>query len=76
MTSTPDAPELWTAAQVAAHLGIAPSGVATALRRLGISPAEYTRLNGRGQPRAQYRAAVVRAAAARRPGQGARTDLS
>ncbi|MEU5838623.1 hypothetical protein ABZ820_33825 [Streptomyces diacarni] len=65
---------LWDRDQVAAHLHIAPGSVRGALRRLGVQPVEHRQVPG-GRVRAYYRAEEVRAAAAARPGQGARTDL-
>ncbi len=68
--------ELWSAAQVADHLGLASAASARrALSRLGVTASDY-QLGDRGRPEARYDADQVRQAAERRPGRGARTDLS
>ncbi|MFC8009124.1 hypothetical protein [Streptomyces cinereoruber] len=67
------ADELWSRDEIAAHLGIAPGSVRQAVRRMGLTPVDYTPgLNGR--PMARYDADAVRKASAQRPGQGTRTD--
>lgn len=65
--------EQWTVADVAAHLGIGEKSADKQLRRWQI--AAVAREPGRGG-RNLYDAAVVRQAADKRPGQGARTDLA
>ncbi|MEV6357940.1 hypothetical protein [Streptomyces hydrogenans] len=65
--------ELWSRDEIAEHLGIAPGSVRAALRRMGLTPVDYTP-GPSGRPMARYAAADVRAAAEQRPGQGARTD--
>lgn len=67
-------PELWSAAEVADHLGVAKSGVRRQMSRWSIT-ATYERGAG-GRPEARYDAEAVRAAQASRPGRGARTDLA
>lgn len=62
----------WTVVDAAIYLGISEAAAATQLRRWRI--ASVGRQPGRGG-RNLYRASDVRAAAQRRPGQGARTDL-
>lgn len=67
--------EVWSAVQVADHLGLATAASARrTLSRWGIEAVEYRR-NESGRPEAAYSAAQVREAQAARPGQGARTDL-
>ena len=67
--------ELWSAAQVADHLGLASTGSARrTLSRWEIQAVSYERGAG-GRPEARYDADQVRAAAEQRPGRGARTDL-
>lgn len=68
-------PELWSIGQVARHLGATSTGSARrTLSRWGVEAADYQRgANNRIQ--ARYDADQVRAAAAARPGRGARTDL-
>lgn len=69
-------PELWSAAEVAEHLGLASTGSARhTLSRWRIEAAGYRR-NEAGRPEAQYDAEEVRAAKNARPGRGARTDLT
>lgn len=66
-------PELWSAAQVAEHLGLSSAAAARrALSRGDIQAVGYQRNTG-GRPEARYDAAAIRAM--KRPGQGARTDL-
>ncbi|MFJ3901071.1 hypothetical protein [Streptomyces sp. NPDC090025] len=65
-------PELWSRDAIAEHLGIAPGSVRQVVRRMGLTPTYRPGPNGR--PMAWYDAAEVRKTAARRPGQGARTD--
>lgn len=79
-TTTPHEPgdepeELWSITQVVQHLGAASTGSARrTLSRWGVEAADYQRgANNRIQ--AVYDADQVRAAAADRPGRGARTDL-
>ncbi|MEU3020202.1 hypothetical protein ABZ635_22725 [Nocardiopsis sp. NPDC007018] len=78
-TTTPheqgEEPQLWSIGQVAQHLGAASAGSARrTLSRWGVEAADYQRgANNRIQ--ALYEAEQVRAAAAARPGRGARTDL-
>ena len=67
------AAELWTVADVADVLGIAPKSADNQLRRWGVTP--VSRQPGRGGMNL-YRATEVRRAIAARPGQGARTDLN
>ncbi|NUQ98879.1 MAG: hypothetical protein HOY79_20740 [Streptomyces sp.] len=67
--------ELWSAAQVADHLGLASAASARrTLSRWGVQAAGYERSGG-GRPEARYDAEQVRQAAQQRPGRGARTDL-
>ena len=66
-------PEQWTTVEVATHLGVAPESVRNTLSRLGVKA--VARQPGRSGLNL-YDAAEVRAAAAARPGRGARTDLS
>ncbi|WP_062215702.1 hypothetical protein [Streptomyces sp. NBRC 109706] len=67
--------ELWLIGQVVDHLGVASrTGARTFLRRAGLGAADYV-TGASGRPEARYDAAAVRDAAARRPGQGHRTDL-
>lgn len=67
--------ELWSAAQVADHLGLTSTGSARhTLSRWGIQAVSYER-GDTGRPEARYDAEQVRAAAKQRPGRGARTDL-
>lgn len=66
--------ELWTIAQVAAHIGASSNGSARrTLSRWGVRAATYQ--PGPHRVQARYNADQVRAAAAARPGRGARTDL-
>lgn len=67
--------EQWTTADIAERLGIASSGVASWLRRAGVTPVRTEPSGGRGPARNVYGAGDVRWAAAQSPGQGARTDL-
>ncbi|MEV7841865.1 hypothetical protein OH749_31385 (plasmid) [Streptomyces albidoflavus] len=67
-------PELWTIEQVAQALGITPSAARGQLSRWGIRRVG-TGSSPAGRITAQYNADEVRAAIARRPGRGARTDL-
>lgn len=68
-------PELWSAAQVADHLGLASAGSARrTLSRWGVTAARYEIGDG-GRPEARYDAEQVRQAKQRRPGRGTRTDL-
>lgn len=67
--------ELWSAAQVADHLGLASAASARhTLSRWGVAAAGYERGDS-GRPEARYDAEQVRHAAQQRPGRGARTDL-
>lgn len=69
--------ELWTAGQVAEHLGYQGASAAgsarKALSRLGVK-ATYRPHPESGRPQARYNAHDVQAAAKHRPGQGVRTD--
>lgn len=76
MSSDTQPVELWSAAQVAAFLGLADSHSARRqLSRWKIA-AERHVLGESGRPEARYDAGRVRAAAQSRPGRGARTDLA
>jgi len=67
--------ELWSAAQVADHLGLASTASARrTLSRWGVKAAEYAPATS-GRVEARYDAAEVREAHASRPGRGSRTDL-
>lgn len=68
-------PELWSAAEVADHLGIKPSSARGTLSRWGIAAVAYER-GPTGRAEARYAAEQVRRAAAERPGRGHRTDLA
>lgn len=68
-------PELWSAAQVADHLGIkTAAGARSTLSRWGIKAVGHEP-GPSGRVEARYAAAAVREAAAQRPGRGRRTDL-
>lgn len=67
-------PELWTIHDVAAHLGVRPKSASGTLTRWGVRAVRYER-GPTGRPEARFDPDEVRAAAANRPGQGARTDL-
>lgn len=67
-------PELWSAAQVADHLGLADAHSARhILSRWGVRAVRYEP-GKNGRPEARYDAQAVREAKAARPGRGARTD--
>lgn len=66
--------ELWSIAEVAAHLGVAVPSARGQLSRWGVAAVDYQR-GDRGRAEGRYDADEVRAAAAARPGKGARTDL-
>lgn len=67
--------ELWSAAQVADHLGLSSTGAARkTLSRWGVRAVAYGPGAG-SRPEARYDAEQVRQAAEDRPGRGARTDL-
>lgn len=68
------AARLWDAEQVAVFLGIKASSARGQMSRWGVTARTYRRSNG-GRPHALYASTDVRAAAANRPGRGARTDL-
>ncbi|MDT0381448.1 hypothetical protein RM572_22060 [Streptomyces sp. DSM 42041] len=71
-----DTRELWTAQQVADHLGTTSTGsVRGTLSRLGVAAVEH-RPGPSGRVQAYYDAAQVRAALAARPGRGHRSDLN
>jgi hypothetical protein len=65
--------DLWTTDDVAAHLGIASTGVRKELHRLGIRP--VARQPGRSGQNL-YDPDEVKQAASARPGKGTRTDLA
>lgn len=68
--------ELWSAAQVAQHLGLANAHSARRqLSRWGVRAVRYE-LGPTGRPEARYDADNIRRAAVERPGRGARTDLA
>lgn len=67
-------PELWSAAQVADHLGIQPGSARGTLSRWGVRAVRHEP-GPSGRVEARYSAAQVRQAAADRPGRGHRTDL-
>lgn len=67
------ADELWTIDQVAALLGIKPGSARGTLSRWGVKAVEHRQVPG-GRVQAYYDPDEVRAAAANRPGRGARTD--
>ncbi|MEW1551582.1 hypothetical protein [Streptomyces tsukubensis] len=75
MADPTPAPELVSRDDIAAHLKIAPASVRPAVRRMGLTPVVY-RPGPNGRPMAFYDAAEFYAAAAARPGAGARTDLN
>lgn len=66
--------ELWLIGQVAEHLGISTSSARGQLSRWGIRAVDYQPTDSNPRPQARYDADEVRAANAKRPGQGARTD--
>jgi hypothetical protein len=66
--------ELWSAAEVAAFLGIQPGSARGTLSRWGIKAVRHEP-GPSGRIEARYAAEQVRQAAADRPGRGARTDL-
>lgn len=72
--------ELWTIDQVAEELKYSgPSAAGAARKRLSawkVKAHSYQPHSESGRPRALYRAGEVRAAIAKRPGRGARTDLT
>lgn len=68
-------PELWSAAQVADHLGLASAASARrTLSRWGVGAFRYELGEG-ARPEARYDAEQVRQAEQERPGRGTRTDL-
>lgn len=67
------APELWTIEQVAEHLDVKPASARGQLSRWKIKAVEARRTDS-GRWASLYDAEQVQAAAATRPGQGARTD--
>jgi hypothetical protein len=68
-------PELWSAAQVADHLGLASPGSARrTLSRWGVTAVRHVP-GPSGRIEARYDPTQVRQAAANRPGRGHRTDL-
>lgn len=66
--------ELWTIAEVAEHLGIKASSARGTLSRWKVRAADR-RIDDHGRAHALYDPEEIRAAAASRPGRGARTDL-
>lgn len=66
--------ELWTIAQVAAHLGVQPGSARGTLSRWGVRAVER-RIDDRGRVHSVFDAGEVRAASETRAGRGARTDL-
>lgn len=66
--------DLWTIAQVAAHLGVQPGSARGTLSRWGVRAVER-RVDDHGRAHSLYDAGEVQAASGTRPGQGARTDL-
>lgn len=68
-------PELWSAAQATAHLGLADTHSARRqLSRWGVKAVRYEP-GASGRPEARYDADEIRDKAANRPGRGKRTDL-
>ncbi|KUM93261.1 hypothetical protein AQI95_43940 [Streptomyces yokosukanensis] len=78
LTDTPGTvdKESWTAEQAAAHLGYSGTNPAASARKAmsRLSVPAIHKPGPTGRPRALYPATAVRAAAATRPGQDARTD--
>lgn len=74
--TTPDpGRELWSAQEVADHLGLASAGAARRwASRAGVTAVRYE-VGVSGRPEARYDAAQVQQAAANRPGRGHRSDL-
>ncbi|MEE4491628.1 hypothetical protein [Streptomyces sp. BE230] len=70
----PDDTGLWTAAEAADYLGIAPGSVRKQMSRWGIERTDTIRHPDSGRPVARYPADEIRAQHATRPGPGARTD--
>lgn len=66
--------DLWTIAQVAAHLGVKPASARGTLSRWGVKAVER-RVDDHGRAHSLYDPDEVKAAHATRPGRGARTDL-
>ncbi|MFD0353526.1 hypothetical protein ACFVHW_07215 [Streptomyces sp. NPDC127110] len=64
---------LWTINEVAEHLGIKPSSARGTLSRWGVKAVRHE-IGLSGRPEGRFSAEEVRAAAAHRPGRGARTD--
>lgn len=70
-----DGRELWSITRVMQHIGVnSRTGARVFLHRAGITARHYVPGDS-GRPEGRYDAAAVRAAAARRPGKGRRTDL-
>lgn len=65
--------ELWSINEVAAYLGIKPASARGTLSRWGVRAVRHE-LGPSGRPEGRFSAVEVRAAAASRPGRGARTD--
>lgn len=68
-----DTTDTWTIDQVAEYLGLQPGAARGTLSRWGVQRAGLT---DDPRPKSLYHAADVRAAAANRPGRGARSDLT
>ncbi|KAB7835796.1 hypothetical protein FRZ00_26335 [Streptomyces mobaraensis] len=64
-----------TRTEVAEYLDIAPNSVRAQMAKWEIEAVEYRR-GPNGRPEACYPTAAVQASAARRPGQGHRSDLT
>ncbi|MYR45057.1 hypothetical protein [Streptomyces sp. SID5910] len=67
-------PDLWTIAEVAAHLGVKPGSARGTLSRWGVRAVDH-RIDDHGRAHSLYDPDEVRAAHADRPGRGTRTDL-